>query len=59
MPLMMFGVFAMPVAMSAQGQTAEVLHEPNQATVEAMQELECGDGKEFAGLDELYTDLGI
>ncbi len=36
-----------------------VVHEPNQATVEAMKELECGGGKEFSGLNELRKDLGI
>ena len=35
------------------------IHEPNQATVEAIKELERGGGKEFAGLDELHEDLGI
>lgn len=35
------------------------VHEPNQTTVEAMKELERSGGKEFAGLDELYKDLGI
>ena len=35
------------------------VHEPNQTTVEAIKELECGGGKEFAGLDELHEDLGI
>lgn len=35
------------------------VHEPNQTTVEAMKEMERSGGKEFAGLDELYKDLGI
>ena len=35
------------------------VREPNAATRKAMEELDEGKGKRFAGLEELFEDLGV